>query len=56
MSADSQILGIGTVSGAGAGAITELANTGGNPLFIGLIVSASVVILLGLITRSLRQR
>lgn len=50
MSIDGQVLGAATVAGGGAGAASELANTG-NPVLIGLLVGLTLIVALGIITR-----
>ncbi|MGH7196761.1 MAG: hypothetical protein ACREGJ_03270 [Candidatus Saccharimonadales bacterium] len=55
MSVDSPILGISTVAGLGGGAASVLADTG-NPLLVGVVVGALMLIVLGFVTRAAQQR
>lgn len=55
MSVEGQVLGASTVAGGGAAAASQLANTG-NPVLIGIIAGFAMIVVLGLITRSVQTR
>ena len=55
MSVDGQVLGAGTVGGVGGGAVSALANTG-NPVLVGILVAGAIIIVLGLLTRTMQKR
>lgn len=50
MSVDGHVLGAGTIAGAGAGAVSTLANTG-DPIVVGVIVAVAIVVAAGFVTR-----
>jgi LPXTG-motif cell wall-anchored protein len=55
MSIEGQVLGASTVGGAGAAAVSSLANTG-NPAVIGVLAGMALIVVLGLITRAAQRQ
>ena len=54
MSVDGQVLGVGTIAGTGAGAVSALANTG-EPIIVGIIAASVMVIIAAFVARA-RQK
>jgi hypothetical protein len=50
MSVEGQVLGVSTVAGGGAAAVSSLANTG-NPITVGVITAAVLIVIAAFATR-----
>lgn len=55
MSVDPQVLGASSITGGGAAAVSQLANTG-NPALVGIIAGVAMIVVLGLVTRATQSR
>lgn len=55
MSVDGQVLGASTIAGGGAAVVSTLTNTG-TPQLVGIVVAATTLIVLALVTRAASRR
>lgn len=55
MSVDGQILGASTIAGGGAGTAASLVNAG-NPVLIGILAAAGLIIVMGVLTRFAQRK